>query len=204
MSATHVLVSARPARRPRRLGTRGRGATLVAHIGSAGAWFGIDVAMAVLIVTATTTGDPATRAVCLQALELVAVWPLLVSGLLCLATGLLLGLGGKWGVARYWWVAVKLVLNLVLTALVLLVLRSEVAHQAELARQWATGVPVTFDLSELIYPPTVSPALLLVAFTLSVVKPWGRIRRPLPRGGRPSYGAPRGRDDRRPGPEERR
>jgi hypothetical protein len=36
---------------------------------------------------------------------------------------------------------------------------------------------VVFDLSNLIYPPTVSPALLLVAMTLSVWKPWGRVRK---------------------------
>jgi hypothetical protein len=42
------------------------------------------------------------------------VWPMLVSGLVCLATGLLLGLGTKWGLLRYWWVLVKLVVNLLL------------------------------------------------------------------------------------------
>jgi hypothetical protein len=36
--------------------------------------------------------------------------------------------------------------------------------------------PADFDLSNLIYPPIVSPTLLLVAYTLPVVKPWGRIR----------------------------
>ncbi|MGR6964378.1 hypothetical protein ACU610_07970 [Geodermatophilus sp. URMC 61] len=44
------------------------------------------------------------------------------------------------------------------------------------ARRALTGEPVAFDLSDLAYPPTVSPILLLVAVTLSVVKPWGPIR----------------------------
>src|SRR5690606_19427893 len=95
----------------------------------------------------------------------------------CLATGVVLGLGSKWGLVRYWWVAIKLVLNLVLTALVVVALRGEVAEQAELARRLAAGEAVTFDLSNLIFPPTVSPTLLLVAITLSGVKRWGRIRR---------------------------
>jgi hypothetical protein len=78
-----------------------------------------------------------------------------------------------------------LALNLVLTGLVLVALRPEVTHLADQARRAMSGVPVSYDLSNLFYPPTVSPALLLVAFTLSVVKPWGRIRRrrPEPRGG---------------------
>ena len=164
--------------RPWRLGTRTRRAVLITHIASAGAWLGVDVAMAVLIVTAMTTDEPGTLVFSLQALELVSIWPLLACGLLCLLSGIVLGLGGKWGLLQYWWVAVKLVLNLVLTGLVLVSLRAEVSEQAALARRAASGEVVTFDLSNLIYPPTVSPTLLLVAIALSVIKPWGRIRRP--------------------------
>lgn len=160
-----------------RLGTRTRRAVLVVHIASSGAWLGVDVAMAVLIVSAMAAGEPGTRAFALQALELVAVWPLLVCGTLCLLSGLVLGLGSRWGVLRYWWVAIKLLLNVVLTALVLVTLRPELAHQAEQARRLLAGEAVTFDLANLAYPPTVSPALLLVAMTLSVVKPWGPVRR---------------------------
>ncbi len=163
--------------RPRRLGTRTRRAVLITHIASAGAWLGIDIAMAVVIFTAMTTGDAATRAFCLQALELITVWPLLVSGLVCLASGVVLGLGSKWGLIRYWWVAIKLALNLVLTALVLVLLRPEVTQLASHARRWVAGEPVAFDLANLSYPPTVSTTMLLVAMTLSVVKPWGLIRR---------------------------
>ncbi|MBC3191918.1 hypothetical protein H7X46_12675 [Pseudonocardia sp. C8] len=172
-TATHP----RPTRTPRRLGVRTRRAVLVTHIASAGAWLGVDVAMAVLIVTAMTTDEPATLIFSLQTLELVSIWPLLACGLLCLLSGVALGLGSKWGLVRYWWVAVKLVLNVVLTGLVLVALRSEVTTQAELARRLAAGEAVTFDLGNLVFPPTVSPTLLLVAITLSVVKPWGRIRR---------------------------
>ena len=158
------------ATRPWRLGTNQRRALLIIHIASAGAWLGVDVAMAVLIVTAMTTADPATRAFGLLALQLVSVWPLLCCGLICLLSGLLLGLGSKWGVLRYRWVAVKLALNVVLTALVPVALAPEVAEQA---RRWAAGEPVTYDRGNLAYPPVVSPTLLLVAITLSVVKPWG-------------------------------
>jgi uncharacterized membrane protein len=159
------------------LGTRGRRFVLVGHVASAGAWLGVDVAMAVLIFTAMLTDDPGTQASCLRVLEAVTVWPLLVCGLTCLLTGILLGLGSKWGLVRYWWVAVKLVLNVLLTALVLASLQFEVANQADRASRYLDGEPVVFDLSNLIYPPTVSPALLLVAMTLSVWKPWGRVRK---------------------------
>jgi hypothetical protein len=33
---------------------------------------------------------------------LFAVWPLIATGLVCLASGVVLGLGTKWGLIRYW------------------------------------------------------------------------------------------------------
>ncbi|MFL5883392.1 MAG: hypothetical protein ACJ782_25655, partial [Actinomycetota bacterium] len=95
-----------------RLGATARKSILLVHIASAGAWLGIDVVMALLIFTALGSDDGATRALAYRALELVAVGPLLVTGLLCLLTGVLLGLSSRYGLARYWWVAVKLALNL--------------------------------------------------------------------------------------------
>jgi hypothetical protein len=102
-----------------RLGARTRKSVLLVHIASAGAWLGIDVVMAVLVFTALLSDDDRTKALSSRALELVAVGPLLATGLICLLTGVLLGLGSKYGLLRYWWVAVKLALNLVLTGLVL-------------------------------------------------------------------------------------
>jgi hypothetical protein len=159
-----------------RLGAGTRKGVLVVHIASAGAWLGIDVVMAVLVFTALATDDNRTKALSFQALELVAVWPLLVTGLVCLLTGLLLGLGSKYGLVRYWWVAVKLVLNLLLTGLVLVALAPEVAAHAEQARRFLAGEPTALGVGDLIFPPIVSPTALLVAFVLAVFKPWGRIR----------------------------
>jgi hypothetical protein len=103
--------------RPWRLGARTRKGFLVAHIASAGTWIGIDVVMGVLVFSALF-GEEETRALCYRALELFAVWPLIATGLVCLASGVVLGLGTKWGLIRYWWVAVKLALNVLLVALV--------------------------------------------------------------------------------------
>lgn len=161
----------------RRLGITTRRAVLIAHIASAGVWLGIDVVMAVFIFTALFTDNPALQALCYQALEVFAVWPLLITGLICLVTGIILGLGSKWGVVRYWWVVTKLVLNVILTGLVLVALRPQVAESADQARKWLAGEPANLGIGDLIYPPLVSPATLMIAMTLAVVKPWGTIRR---------------------------
>ena len=162
---------------PWRLGARTRKGVLVVHIVSAGVWIGIDVVMAVFIFTALLAGDDNTKALCYRALELFAVWPLLTTGLVCLASGVVLGLGTKWGLVRYWWVAIKLVLNIVLTALVPIALRPEVSKAAEQGWRFATGEPASLVVGNLIFPPIVSPTALLLAMVLAVFKPWGRIRK---------------------------
>jgi hypothetical protein len=158
------------------LGGRTRKGVLVAHIASAGAWIGIDVVLGVLVFTALLAEDGNTRALCFRALELFAVWPLISAGLLCLASGLVLGLGTKWGLIRYWWVATKLALNVLLVALVPVALRPEVIEKAEQGRRFVAGEVSSLTVGDLIFPPIVSPTLLLVAFVLAVFKPWGRIR----------------------------
>ncbi|OKI60865.1 hypothetical protein A6A27_28985 [Micromonospora sp. CB01531] len=163
-----------------RLGARTRKGVLVVHIASAGAWLGVDVAMAVVIFTAVVDHDTAVRALCLQALQLFAVWPLFTAGMICLATGVVLGLGSKYGLVRYWWVATKLALNVALTGLVPLALRPGLSGLSELGRELAAGHLVTFSVGNMIYPPIVSPAALVVALVLAVFKPWGRIRRQPP------------------------
>ncbi|TNC20051.1 hypothetical protein [Amycolatopsis alkalitolerans] len=160
-------------RKPRRLRGSTRKAWLVTHIVASGAWIGLDVVMAVLVFTAMFTGDASVAATSYQALRLFAVWPLLIAGLVCLASGVVLGLGTKYGLIRYWWVAVKLVLNIVLTALGVLALRPGVDEAAVYGRLLAAGDAVG-PAPDLVFPPIVSPTCLLIAVLLSVYKPWGR------------------------------
>lgn len=162
------------------LGRRTHKGVLLVHIMSSGAWIGIDVVMAVLVFTAWSTDDVQKAVICYQALELFAVWPLITAGLLSLLTGILLGLGTKYGLVKYWWVVVKLTLNLLLTTLVVISLRFGVADLAEYGRQLAAGTPAFERSSDMLYPPIVSPTALTIAFILSIYKPWGRIRKHRP------------------------
>lgn len=160
-----------------RLGRRTRRAVLVTHIVSASAWIGIDVVVAILVATSMMTDDAQTQAVAYQTLGIVAVWPMFLAGLGCLVSGLLLGLGTKYGLLRYWWVAVKLCLNIVLTTLVLVALRPGIDELAEFGRlTLGGGTPDPVDTSQLVFPPSVSLSALTIAVALSVFKPWGRLR----------------------------
>ncbi|MEV6275659.1 hypothetical protein [Nocardia sp. NPDC051832] len=160
-----------------KLNRRARQATLIVHIVAAGAWIGIDVLVAVLVVVGRFGSDLETRSLAYQALGAFVVWPMLVSGLVCLATGLLLGLGTKWGLIRYWWVLVKLVLNVVLCLLILEALRPGMPGVGRYGRELLTGTADPAVVSDLVFPPAVSLTALAIATVLSVAKPWGRVRR---------------------------
>jgi uncharacterized membrane protein len=162
---------------PRRLRGRTRKAVLVVHILAAAAWFGVDILVAVFVLAGWLSGDDGVRAVAYQALGTFVFWPMLISGLLSLVSGVVLGLGSKYGLVRYRWVAVKLVLNVVLCTLILLLLRPELGELATYGRQLAAGTAGERDVSQLFYPPAVSLAALTLATVLSVFKPWGRLRR---------------------------
>jgi hypothetical protein len=150
---------------------------LLLHILSASAWIGIDVLVAVLVAVGLSGAGPARRGLALQALGTFVWWPMITSGLICLGTGLVLGWGTRWGLIRYWWVLVKLVLNLVLCTLILLALRPTMPEAIAYGAAVTAGTPPAIDGTSLFMPPIVSLTALSVATVLSVYKPWGRTSR---------------------------
>lgn len=150
---------------------------LTLHVVSAGAWIGVDVMVAVLVVAGLTAPAP-QAGVAYQALGTYVVGPMLVTALTCLVTGVALGLFTRWGLVRYWWVAVKLAMNLALCAAILFALRpgmpQVVSYGADLA---AGGAPDPAVVAQLVYPPAVSLTALLLATWIAVAKPWGKLRR---------------------------
>lgn len=149
---------------------------LVGHLVAAGSWIGIDVLVAVLVGTARLASDDRLAGLAYRALGTFVVWPMAVSALACLLTGLLLGLGTRYGLLRYWWVLVKLVLTIVLLVLILVVLRPGMAEVAAAGVGLENGTGAGVDLSFLVFPPAVSLVTLAVATVLAVFKPWGNVR----------------------------
>jgi hypothetical protein len=160
-----------------RVGARTRKWYLVGHLVSAAAWFGLDLALGILACTALLTDDPGVTAASLRALEFFAVWPMLTASVLTLATGAVLGLGSKYGLVRYWWVAAKLAVNVLMVVLIVVALRPGITEAAEYGRELVTGGGSAARPSDLLYPVFVAPSLLLFSYLLTVFKPWGRVRR---------------------------
>lgn len=172
-----------PTRPGRRLSGRGRKVFLAVHLLTAAAWFGIDFAVGFLVITAGITGSPQTAGAALQAIGIFAVWPMFSTSVLCLVSGVVLGLGTKYGLVRYWWVAVKLAINVLFSALIVAGLRPGINQAADAGARMTAGDTTAVIPEMLLYPVVLGPSLLLTAYLLSVFKPWGRLqqRTPAPR-----------------------
>ncbi len=158
------------------LPTRVRKLVLLVHIAAAGVWLGLDVVLGILVLTALGA-DPTAAGAAAASLAAVATWPLVIVGAVTLFSGVLLGLGSKYGLVRYWWVLAKLVINLVLVTLVMLVLWPGVVSLGDAGRAALASGDSPVVAATLLFPPLVSSTVVIVAMTLSVFKPWGRVRR---------------------------
>jgi hypothetical protein len=148
------------------------------HLVSSVGWIGADLVFLILSVTGFTSDDRGLQAACYRAIGSFAVWLLLPVGLLSLMTGLILGIGSKYGLLRYWWVLAKLVINVVLLVLVLVALRPVVGHAAAASGRVDPTLAHRLGAAprSLLFPPAVSITTLSVATYLGVFKPWGRTR----------------------------
>ena len=161
--------------RPVRLPQRRRKAVLILHIIAGVGWIGVDLALLPVVITGLTTDDGETAAASYRAIAVLVPWTVPALSLLILTTGVILGLGTKWGLLRYWWVATKLVISLVLTTLVFVALLPGVsALEVTNATTGDDDSSALEDPMVFLYPPVVSCTLLGIAVILSVMKPWGR------------------------------
>lgn len=159
------------------LGPRLRKAVVVAHVLAAGTWIGVDVIVAVLVLVGRFAANVELAGLAYQALGTFVVVPMLTAGLVCLGSGVLLGLGTRWGLVRYRWVLVKLIVTVVLCALIMAALAPGMPGVVAHGEALAAGASSTADMSNLFFPPAVSLTALSFATVLAVVKPWGKVRR---------------------------
>jgi hypothetical protein len=147
------------------LGRRSRLVALVLHVLSSVGWFGVAVLVAFLLVAAGATGDDGLARALYRTVE-TSVWLSVPLGAVAAVTGVVLGLGTKWGLVRYWWVAIKEVIVVPVVVTDLLVV-APTAHDA------AHG-----QLSGRLLDPAIAHCVVLaVATVVSLAKPFGRTAR---------------------------
>jgi hypothetical protein len=146
-----------------RLRGRTRRVVLYLHVLTSVGWFGVAAWVAFAFVVAGVGHDPVRAESLGRAIEL-APWLSVPLGLGSAATGVVLGLGTRYGLVRYWWVVAKIAIAAAVVVTDAL-LTGRMAH-----------LLVTTDQGPgaLIGPAVPHLVVLGVATWLSVFKPGGR------------------------------
>ncbi|ANN18934.1 hypothetical protein SD37_27140 [Amycolatopsis orientalis] len=162
-------------RRPKTLTPRWRKLALVVHVVSSLGWLGITLVNAVLTFTSVFTDDPRRQHAAILMMDQIGGSLLLPVSLVALVSGIVLSVGTKWGLIRYHWVAIKLVLTLIATGLTLFSLLPGLRELAALTVSTVDGVFVEAGRRpDGFYPIIVSTTMYLTMTVLSVYKPGGK------------------------------
>ncbi|MFG3554869.1 hypothetical protein ACGGAQ_10785 [Micromonospora sp. NPDC047557] len=143
-----------------------RKALLTLHIITSVGWLGADLVLLTLGIAAQRGADPAVVYPVAGLVGTVLFAPLSV---LVWLVGVASALLTPWGLVRYRWVLVKLVITTVMVGLVLFLLTPNLRHASALG----AALPAR-DRADLVIAPAVSTSLMIIATVLSTYKPWGR------------------------------
>lgn len=149
---------------------------LTAHVVTSVGWLGAVAAFLALSVAGMVGDDVQRVRGAYLAMELIGWFVIVPMSFASLVIGLIQALGTEWGVFRHYWILIKLVLN-VLASGVLLLHMLPIQQVASLA---ATTALSSDDLRELrvqlVGDAAAALVVLLVATSLSVIKPRGMTR----------------------------
>ncbi|MDT7728450.1 MAG: hypothetical protein QOI21_5026 [Actinomycetota bacterium] len=146
---------------------------LLTHVICSVGWIGIELALLTLGLIGLLDSDPVvTRSAHVVAGILGGIF-YFPTAALTLVSGVILGLGTKWGLVRHHWVLVKLVFNvaLLLGGSFLVVPAFEKASDAATRNE-----PIGDTAIMMVSAMTAGLTLLLIATQLSIFKPWPKTR----------------------------
>ena len=155
---------------------------LTVHVVVSVGWFGAAASVLALAVAALTAPDSGSALY--QATEVIWRTIIVPVSVATLVTGIIQGLGTRWGLVRHYWVLTKLVITVGAVLLLALHTRSLLPALAQAAINASAGVAsaTAHAHSHGGIPPRVhlvvasagTMLLLLAAASLSIFKPWGR------------------------------
>lgn len=146
---------------------------LAVHLTFSVGWIGAILAYLALGVTAVTTDEDAMVRAAWAAMEVTGWFVIVPLALTSLLTGLVMALGTKWGLFRYYWVSISFVLTVIATVVLLLHMPS-VTASAELAQN--VEGPALEALGGDLGHPGIGLVVLLVVQVLNIYKPPGLTR----------------------------
>lgn len=154
----------------RRISRRQKHMLDFAHYVTSVAWLGAVLCILTIASTARFVDDPTLRHaayVILNDLDTTVMMPMAVGATI---TGILLAVLTKWGLTRFWWVLVKLVVSVVLTGGGTFALHEQVQRAVDASA--AGGVPA--EGSWIVGANVANLVALATLVLISIVKPWGR------------------------------
>ncbi|MGC5020892.1 hypothetical protein [Micromonospora sp. DT47] len=151
----------------RRRSPDARKTLLTLHLVTSLGWLGADLVLLTLGVAGLRGADPE---VVYPAAALLATWLFAPLSVLVWLVGVTSALLTPWGLLRYRWVLVKLVLTTAMVGLVLFLLTPNL-------RAAAAPDATAHERVDVVVAPAVSTALLVSMTVISTWKPWGRTRR---------------------------
>jgi hypothetical protein len=156
---------------------RWRRVALLAHVSCSVGWLGAVVTfMALALIGMSSTNVPTIKAAYLV-MEILIWAVILPFNLASLVSGLVCALGTSWGLLRHYWVVIKLVLNLLTTA-ILLMYTQEIGYFSRLAARTPLSDADLGLLSGSTNLAHCAAALLVIlaATGLALYKPRGMTR----------------------------
>ncbi len=145
---------------------------LTAHVVSSVGWLGSVAAFLALAVAGLTSRDTQMVRAAYLAMGLTTSFVIVPLSLASLLTGLISSLGTTWGLFRHYWVAVKLLIT-ILSTIILLIHMQPITHLAGTAAETTLSSADLRPRIQMVVAAGGALVALLVATTLSVYKPRG-------------------------------
>lgn len=149
---------------------------LTSHITFSVGWLGAVAVFLVLAITGLTSHDTQLVRSSLIAMELSAWFVIVPFCLTSLFTGIVQAAGTKWGIFRYYWIVVKLFLTVASTILLLLHMKPISYLAGVAAGPSFSGPQYSGQVIDLIAKAGAAILVLLAITTISIYKPWGKIK----------------------------
>ena len=151
---------------------------LTAHITFSVGWVGAVAGFLALSIAGVTSQNFEVVRAAYVGMNLMGWFIIVPCSLAALLSGIIQSLGTEWGLFRHYWLLLKFILTLLATLLLLLHQFTAVAGAARRASGTAPGaLPDVGRFGiQLVGDAGLGLLVLLVITTLSVLKPWGRIR----------------------------
>jgi hypothetical protein len=146
---------------------------LAVHLTVSVGWVGAALAYLGLGIASVTSERESTIRGAWIAMELIGWWVIVPLAISSLLTGVVMGLGTKWGLVRYYWVLVSFVLTTFATSILLLHMPdvSAIADEARVGR----GAELN-ALGGDLFHAGIGLIVLVAVLMLNVIKPPGLTR----------------------------